>query len=60
MSGKPILSAEQRRLDAILRETYGHGLTAPRVARVKPKRPCSRCGIATRSPDVCLDCQGMP
>lgn len=59
MTGKPILTAEQRRLDVILRATYGHGLTVPRARPVKAKRPCTRCGIATRRPDRCIDCEGM-
>lgn len=51
------LTPEQRRLDALCREVYGTPLNLnPRPSRVKPKRPCDRCGILTRRPDLCLDC----
>lgn len=54
------LTAEQRRLDVMLREVYGHGIAAPRKRPNKPRRPCDRCGIPTYRPDRCIDCLGQP
>lgn len=53
------MTVEQARMDQLLREVYGRVPKPHRPAEARPLRSCSRCGIDTRRPDLCVDCQDV-